>query len=179
MKEGGGLMKRFLLFVLTVIALYGCSDSIQGDDVEIIIDATQFSHLTSDELVSIMGEPESIEDYEWSIPKTNKSVVGKLYVYESNKYEFILFDDIVTRLNVYSGVYWGYDESTFAFESGKNVMKSFGITNTFKNMERKVNTGAVEKYEPVAERIQKVEIHDIREETFGLIRFTYDNQYYE
>lgn len=179
MYEGGCLMKKILSIVLTLLALYGCSDSTQGDDVEMIIDATQFSNLTSDELVNIMGEPESIEDYEWSIPKTNKSIVGKLYIYENNKFEFILFEDTVTRLNAYSGVYWGYDDSTFVFSSGKDVMKSFGITDTYKNMARTVNTGVVEKYEPVTEGIQKVEIHDIKENTFGLIRFTYDSNFYE
>lgn len=173
-------MKKIMLLALMVLTLYGCSDSTKENEVDVIIDATQFSGLSSDALVNIMGEPDLIEDYEWTIPKNGEKIIGKLYVYEKNKFEFLLFDDAVARLNAYSGVYWGYDDSTFAFSSGKDVMKSFGIVSTYKNMARTVNTGVVEKYEPVTEGIQIVEIHDIKDDnTFGLIRFTYDSNFYE
>lgn len=171
-------MKKVLLLALAVFALFGCSESTTESEVDVIIDTTQFSGVSSEELTNVMGEPESIEDYEWKIPSSGKGIVGKLYIYDNNKYEFLLFDDKVARLNVYSGVYWGYDDTTFSFNSGKEVMKSFGIINTYKNMARTVNTGVVEKYEPVTEGVQVVEIHDIKDDTFGLIRFTYDNSFY-
>lgn len=172
-------MKKTLFFILMVLALYGCSDSTKGNDVEVIIDSTQFSGLTSDELVNIMGEPESIEDYEWSIPKTNESVIGKLYIYEKNKYEFVLFDDVVARLNVYSGSYWGYDNSTFEFSTGKEVLKSFGISETYKNIQRTDNTGYMERYKPVSEGIDEVEIYEINDKAFSFIHITYDSDFYD
>lgn len=146
---------------------------------ESVIDATRFSKINSTELVQIMGEPESIEDYEWVIPSTQKSIIGKLYIYEKNKYEFVLFEDIVARLNAYSGVNWGYDESTFHFKTGKDVIKSFGISETYRNMVRTDNTGYMERYKPVAEGVDEVEIYDIDKDTFGFIHITYNSDFYD
>ncbi|MEK4425864.1 hypothetical protein [Solibacillus sp. FSL K6-1523] len=169
-------MKKFMFLVILMCFLAGCTES--KEDVKVIIDTTQFSNISSEKLISIMGEPEKVEDYEWTIPSTQKSIVGKLYIYEKNKYEFVLFDDAVARLNVYSGVYWGYDESTFQFKKGEDVIKAFGILETYKNMARTVNTGLVEKYSPVAKGIDEVGIFEIDNDTFGMARITYNSDFY-
>lgn len=174
-------MKKILLLMLMLVSLVGCSETTQEVATEVIIlDAVPFSKVTSEELVKSMGEPEEIEDYEWSIPATGEKIVGKLYIYEKGRYEFLLFDDVVARLSAQSGAYWGYDDSTFTFNSGSDVLASFGIIET-DAMKRTVNTGFVEKYRPVAEGIEEVEIHDINTDTntFGLIRITYDNSFFD
>ncbi|MER2006723.1 MAG: hypothetical protein ABS939_04650 [Psychrobacillus sp.] len=169
-------MKRLLFLAILMCFVVGCTES--SEDVKVIIDTTQFSKVSSEKLISIMGEPEKIEDYEWTIPSSQKSIVGKLYIYEKNKYEFVLFDDAVARLNIYSGVYWGYDESTFQFKKGKEVIKAFGISETYRNMKQTANTGFTERYSPVAEGIDEVGLFEIANDTFGMARITYDSAFY-
>ncbi len=77
---------NLILTLVILVLLSACSsgNTSKNSDksIEPIIDATQFSKINRAQLVEIMGEPEKIEDYEWSVPKTNKSIVGKLYIYE-------------------------------------------------------------------------------------------------
>lgn len=173
----GCLAIMILSVIFTIMVNSTVTD--EKNTAEPVIDATRFSKINSAELIKIMGEPESIEDYEWAIPSTQKSIVGKLYIYEKNKYEFVLFEDVVARLNAYSGVHWGYDESTFRFKTGKDVMESFGISETYRNMVRTDNTGYMERYKPVAEGIDEVEIYDIDKDTFGSIHITYNSDFYD
>jgi len=143
-----------------------------------IIDATQFSKINTKKLVEIMGKPQSINPYEWVIPKTGQSVVGDLYVYKNNKYEFIVFNDTVTRLNIYSGTYWGYDESTFEYIKDESILQLFGIKDTNRDMRQTKDTGYLKRYERVTDEIYEVEIVEIQDTTFGFAKITYDSNYY-
>jgi len=170
-----------ILTLVILVLLSACSSGNTSKNsnksIEPIIDATQFSKINSAHLVEIMGEPEKIEDYEWSVPKTNKSIVGKLYIYEKNKFEFVLFDDIVTRLNVYSGQYWGYDDSTINFEEKDDIFPLFGIehNNQIKKVE---DTNYALRFSPVSDKIDDVWIQEIKDKTFGIAKFTYDSTYF-
>lgn len=172
---------NMILTLVILVLLSACSSGNTSKNsnksIEPIIDATQFSKINSAHLVEIMGEPEKIEDYEWSVPKTNKSIVGKLYIYEKNKFEFVLFDDIVTRLNVYSGQYWGYDDSTINFEEKDDIFPLFGIehNNQIKKVE---DTNYALRFSPVSDKIDDVWIQEIKDKTFGIAKFTYDSTYF-
>lgn len=170
---------NIILTLIFLVLLSACSsgNTSSGKSIEPIIDATQFSKIKSAQLVEIMGEPEKIEDFEWTVPKTNQSIVGKLYIYEKNKFEFILFDDVVTRLNVYSGQYWGYDDSTMKFEEKDDIFPLFGIE--YNNQIKKVaDTNFALRYSPVSDKIEDVWIQEIEDKTFGIAKFTYDPSYF-
>ncbi|UDK97131.1 hypothetical protein EYB33_12845 [Lysinibacillus sphaericus] len=147
------------------------------EETSVIIDATQFSRINSAQLIEIMGQPEIIEDYEWLVPKTNKNIVGKLYIYEKNKFEFVLFDDTVSRLNVYSGQFWGYDDSTMEFEKNDDIFHLFGIEPS-KQLKKVADTDYALRYKDVSEKIDDMWIQDIKDKTFGIAKFTYDSTYY-
>lgn len=176
------MRKVNVIFTLVILVLLsacstGNTNTSSDKPIEPIIDATQFSKINSTQLVGIMGEPEKIEDFEWTVPKTNQSIVGKLYIYEKNKFEFILFDDVVTRLNVYSGQYWGYDESTFNFEEKDDIFPLFGLE--YDNKIKKVaDTNFALRYTPVSDKIDDVWIQEIEDKTFGIAKITYDPSYF-
>lgn len=147
------------------------------EEKELIIDATQFNRINSAKLVDILGEPESIEDYPWSVPSTGESIVGKLYVYENNKFEFVLFDDQVVRLNVYSGTYWGYDDTTLSFQNENDLFSMFGIKpNT--HLKKIEDTNYALRFSPVSDSVADFWVIDIQNGTFGEARITYNLNYY-
>lgn len=65
------------------------------DAVIPIIDTTQFSRISSEELKSILGEPESID--EW----TYEGYPTTTYTYNSGNDEFMIIDDAVVRFTHY------------------------------------------------------------------------------
>lgn len=171
------IILTLVILVLLSACSSGSTNSSSNKSIEPIIDATQFSKINSTQLVGIMGEPEKIEDFEWTVPKTNQSIVGKLYIYEKNKFEFILFDDIVTRLNVYSGQYWGYDDSIMKFEEKDDIFPLFGIE--YNNQIKKVaDTNFALRYSPVSDKIEDMWIQEIEDKSFGIAKFTYDLTYF-
>lgn len=147
------------------------------EETSIIIDVTQFSRINSAKLIEIMGQPEIIEDFEWLVPSTNKNIAGKLYIYEKNKFEFVLFDDTVARLNVYSGQFWGYDDSTMEFKKNDDIFHLFGIEPS-EQLKKVGDTGYALRYKGVTDEIDDMWIQDIKDKTFGVAKFTYDSTYY-
>ncbi|WP_346234495.1 hypothetical protein MKY04_12580 [Lysinibacillus telephonicus] len=174
-------MKKYILPLplLFILLLFGCgNEQTKVNEEDVIIDAEQFSNITSSELISILGEPQSVEPYEWKVPSTNQSIVGDLYTYEEGKYEFILFDDNVVRLSINSGSYWGYDESTFGFIDNESILQLFGISDTYDDMRKTEDNGLMQRYERVSEGVSRVEIYEIQNDTFGFARITYNESYY-
>ncbi|MFF2179421.1 hypothetical protein ACFVT8_23660 [Lysinibacillus sp. NPDC058147] len=167
------------LFFLVILSACSSENSSESSDksIEPIINATQFSKINSAQLVEIMGKPEKVENYEWLVPKTKQSIVGKLYIYEKNKFEFLLFDDVVTRLNVYSGQYWGYDDSTMNFEKKDDIFPLFGIEPN-KQLKKVADTNYALRYSPVSDKIDDVWIQEIEDKNFGIAKFTYDSNYF-
>ncbi|WP_419962107.1 hypothetical protein [Psychrobacillus sp. BM2] len=171
-------MKKVLVLVCMVLLLSACGNSNETNSkVDVLVDANQFARITSEELVALMGEPESIEDYEWSVPKTGESIVGKLYIYQKNKFEFVIFENSVARLNVYSGKYWGYDDSVIEFQSKEDIFSMFNIepNNNLKKIE---DTNYALRFSPVSDTVADVWIQDIKENTLGVAKITYNLNYF-
>ncbi|MGG0663404.1 hypothetical protein ABE042_04770 [Viridibacillus arvi] len=173
------LFKIYSLLLVVTVLLIGCSNATGSEKEEIkpIIDATQFSRISSKELISIMGKPESIEKYEWSVPKTGKNIVGKIYIYEKNKYEFILFKNKVTRLNVYSGTYMDYDDSKFGFKNEEDIFSMFDIKPN-ENIRKVADSNYALRFSPVSDNVADVWIQEIKDNTFGIAKITYNLNYF-
>lgn len=173
----------FFVFITAIAIIFGENNQNTNQTVneennkEVIIDVNKFSRVSSDKLVSLMGEPEKIEDYEWLIPTTGENIVGKVYIYDQNKYEFILFDDAVARLNVYSGKYMGYDESTMNFDNEEDIFAMFGIkpNSYFKKI---ADTNYALRYSPVSDTVADVWIQEINDKSFEIAKITYNLNYY-
>lgn len=149
----------------------------ETDKVDKLIDANQFSRISAEELVDIMGEPNSIEDYEWRVPKTGESIVGKLYIYEDNKYEFILFDNQLVRLNVYSGSFMWNSEEKFTFENEESIFKMFNISPN-EHLKKVVDNNLTLRYTPVSDKVAEVWIQEIENNQFEIAKITYNLNYF-
>ncbi|MCH7321786.1 hypothetical protein LZ480_07750 [Solibacillus sp. MA9] len=170
---------KIIAVVFFLFTLVACSseNTSKSKTVEQVIDVTQFNKISSSELVKIMGEPEQIEDFEWTVPKNNQSIVGKLYIYEGNKYEFILFDDILVRANIYSGDYIGHDNTIMSFEEKEDIFPMFGISPN-SSMRKEADTNYALRYERVSDDVEGVWILEIENKNFGIAKFTYDSNYF-
>lgn len=185
MKKGcligcGGIFGLFIILIIIGIIVGGIknvNDSTSKEPKELMIDVNQFSKISSAELVEKLGDPEKIEDYEWRVPRTNESIVGKMYIYEQNKYEFILFDDSVARLNIYSGTFMGYDDTVMTFEKEQDIFDMFGIEPN-NHLKKIADTNYALRFSPVSDTVADLWIESINGNEFEIAKITYNLNYY-
>jgi len=127
-----------------------------------IIDATQFSRISSEELKSILGEPESADEWTYETYPTTT------YTYNSGNDEFMIIDDAVVRFTHYGKT---------AYKSNGEIFTLFGITPSEETV-KAADTGVVLRYRLVSDKIADVWILDIEEKTFDIIKITYNLKYF-
>ncbi|WP_312129689.1 hypothetical protein [Lysinibacillus capsici] len=178
-----GALIGLILMIVLIMVIGGNSNNEDNksekdkEQSKVIIDATQFSRINTAKLVEIMGEPESIDEYMWLVPSTGKEIPAKTYIYENNRYEFMVIEDTVTRMNVYSGKYMGYDDTTLKFKNEDDLFAIFNI-KTNQNLKKIADTGAALRYTPVSDNIAELWVVDIEENSFGVAKITYNLNYY-
>lgn len=153
------------------------------DTGSLIIDATQFSRISVDELYSIMGEPDSVED--WMNTTSRGAFPMQRHLYNNTGepvYEFITYQDVVVKLNLYSEMYYNNTGELFTYDPDnvQSILSDYNIQPAadFKEV---VNNGFTAKYSPVSENVAAVEIFDMNEadKTYGCIYFTYNLNYFD
>ncbi|MEI8200548.1 MAG: hypothetical protein WCG21_10830 [Eubacteriales bacterium] len=127
-----------------------------------IVDATQFSRITSEELKSILGEPESVD--EW----TYEGYPTITYTYNSDNDEFMIIDDAVVRFTHYGKT---------VYNSNSEIFTLFGIMPS-KEIVKAADTGTALRYHNVSDKIADVWILDIEDKTFDIIKITYNLNYF-
>ncbi|WP_106767783.1 hypothetical protein [Paenibacillus faecalis] len=135
-------------------------------DDSMIIDANKFSKISPDELVSIMGEPELIEDANFKLSET-RSYKTKYYSYENNTYEFMIIDNEVVRFTYYGG----------KFEEGneEEVFKKFNIS-TGPNLKKVAETPAALRFQMVNDKIADFWI--TYTDDISIYKITYNMNYF-
>lgn len=175
-------MKKSILFLVTILCLLfltACSSTQETSKVsKKIIDANQFSLIKTAELRKIMGEPEKIEGIAGMNPSTKEKVSGKVYIYQKNKYDFIIFDDKVVRMNVYSDKYNNSSKESIAFNDEKDIFSMFGITPSGE-MQKVADTGYALRWKRVSDKVADVWIVDLDKEkkTFDNAKIIYSSYY--
>lgn len=170
-------MKKLISLMLLLLLIAGCSNQTKETNIEPIIDANQFSRISSEQLVQIMGEPESISDFEWTIPTTGENIVGKLYVYEQNKFEFVLFEDEVVRMTYYSGNYMGYDDSSVSFKDEEEIFSLFNIAPN-EHLKKIKDTNFALRFTPVSDKVAELWVQEIQNDQFDIAKVTYNLNYF-
>lgn len=155
----------------------GESSTKTDDNVQVIIKAEDYSRITPEELKTKMGEPTSIEDYPFVASSSGKTIDGTLYTFENGKFEFIVADNMVVRLHVNSGEYWGYDDSTFEYLGENSVFQMFNITPS-DNLLKTADTGVALRFSPVNSKVADLWLHSIEGDTFGSAYITYNLNYF-
>ncbi|WP_373739874.1 hypothetical protein [Jeotgalibaca porci] len=157
------------LFVLVWFSLLvGCGNTSANEtdkNLEVLIDVTEYSMVSSSDLVTDLGEPDKIEE---------NYMGGTLYSYTDDlgHFEFILHDDSVTRMTVYSNDYWNNEGENFPYH-GIDTVKTIGIEE-LKPTAKKKDTGSTLIISPVSDNVADVQFHDIEEDEFGMMKITYN-----
>jgi len=149
---------------------YNTSNEVQ--DVDLIVDASQFSRITSAELVNVLGEPNNIENWNYKITES-KSYDAVTYTYQNDQvYEFMLIDDQVVRFTIDSS------SAPINFKNEGEIFPMFGITPS-ENLKKIQTAPSIIRYHLVSNKIAEVWIPDVKDESFGMIKFTYNLNYFD
>lgn len=175
-------MKKIILLLILLMSIVGVgcsnSDSVKSNIVEepIYIDVNQFSRISSEELIGIMGEPNSREDW------NNSTDRGKflIEIYEYDGYAFFIADDSVVRMNIYSEKYYNLDGEGIEFSSEEGIFDMLNIPVDYDKIKRTQDTGFALRYSPVSDKVADVWCIGIDKEkgTIEEMKVTFDLNYF-
>ena len=142
------------------------------EQIDVIVNAVEFAGLSEDELVKLLGEPESKE--KWNYKSLNGQTYKAItYVYDNGNQEFLFIDGKVVRFTFYG--------SGQKYKDGKHALALFGI-EPGPNITEVGNSSAALRYQRVHETMNIDEfwlIEDIGEDnTIGTVKITYDSRYF-
>lgn len=168
-----------MLVISLCAILSACNSAIDSEPPVVIEDAEQFSNITKDELKAIMGEPVTEESWTNKTSKGDFDVITLLYDKDSNHYEFIIADDTVVRLSIYSNNYWNGTGDRFSvFGEKKDICKSFNIT-LGENVKKITDNNFTYTLSPVNDKIAEFDVQDIDSDTYGFVKITYNLNYFD
>lgn len=177
-------MFRYLLFAF-IVFISGCGTStvnVDAESIEPIFNSIKYSRLSSGELIEKLGEPSSKE--EWSNNTPNGDVLLTTYAYDisENHFEFIVADDSVVRVSIYSNAYWNNNGEHFIYNNKdkSDLRYLFGISeikDTAKIKDSNVNY----EISPVSDTVANFFVGEISEKdkTFGCAKITYNIKYFD
>jgi len=180
----------FIMIGLAVLSYIENPEEFSGDDeepeetsVEVIDDVAKYSRIPTDDLVEMMGEPETIET--WTKQTNNYGdfeVTTYGYDKDGMRYEFIVGDDAVVRLSIYSNDYWNGEGERFSYNEDNKVdtMDVFGVEWS-DNARKLVDNNITYKIISVSDKIAHFMASDIdtEDKTFGFVKVTYNVKYFD
>ena len=192
-------MKKFIIMVLISSIFVGCGNNsnysddnyktndytesniniddidIVDADVDIIIDSKQFSLISSDELIKLMGQPSYIEY--WNYTTSKGTFPTKTYNYNTDYYyEFLVINDMVVRMNCYSLKYWNGNGEDIKYLSKDNIPLMFGIDE---KVDSPLYTGYAVRWSNLTGSVKDVWAIDVDDtnKTMSGVKITYDELY--
>lgn len=169
-----------VLLVLLISIITSCSspDS-EGTGItedSIYIDVNQFSRITEEELIEIMGEPKAKN--EWN--NTTERGEFLIEILEYDGYDFFIADDSVVRMNIYSDKYYNFDKEGIKFTSEEGIFQMLNIPVNQGKIKRTVDTGHSLRYSPVSDKVADVWCIGIDEEVNSIeeIKVTFNLNYF-
>lgn len=193
-KKGQGCIIPVFISLIIFIALIQITTSVKNNDadsktgseqektsdiINVIEDVTVFSRITVDELKNIMGEPQFEEKWTSSTSKGDFEVTTLAYDKNSNHYEFIIADNSVVRLTIYSNQYFNNEGDLFSYSGDKdNMLKMFNV-ETENDAKVTVDNNVTYRVSPVNSKIADFDVQDIAGTEFGLVKITYNLKYFD
>ena len=154
------------------------ANSIETKKTQTIDDVTQYSNISVKELKELMGEPVLKDNWTNKTSKGNFKFTTFEYDKDTRHYEFIIYKKKVVRVTIYSGDYWTNDGNKFQYDG--NVNSIFDMFNVVPDeTARKKDTGFAYVLTPVNDKIAKFHIQNIKKQTFGLVKVTYNLNYFD
>lgn len=191
-KKKSGCLKFFIIILfgcmllsyISVITYEENGDGQQDEqksknnkDESIIINAEQFWRISPEQLIEIMGEPEEIEERDFDTGVDTYPSIS--YKYEDGRYNFLIIENCVVKLTVYSPKYKESNGEGFTYKSENQIFTMFGIKMSNDTV-RTANTGYALRYQLVTDKIEDFWVTDIDSEnkTFNIVNITYDQGYF-
>lgn len=171
------IIKGILIFYVIILGfmlinsiLYPNSD--ESKEVQVIFNASEYSRISTDELISKMGEPKSVED--WNNETSKGTFQMQIYTYEKDGiyYEFITADNAVVKVHFFGE--WAYDKDK------KDMPAMFGVEKSDRT-KKTVDNGITYKLSPVSDKVAEFEVYNINkdEKTFDTVYVTYNLKYFD
>lgn len=146
----------------------------QEASVSVVLDCSQFSRISTEDLFAKLGEPTRTE--EWTNQTAKGDFPMKIYSFSFDGFygEFIVYEDTVVKLRLFADAPWQVEGKS------DNIFAMFGITPG-DNAKKTVDTGATHKFSPVSDTVAEVEFFNFDEEekTFDTVYVTYDLNYFD
>ena len=175
-----------LLAIGLIFTLLGCGsasttkESTYKDVVtEVIIGANQFSRITPEDLISIMGKTSDIDKWNYTSPN-GQVYEATTYTYNNGVcYEFIVIDNSVVRFTFHSEKYNGVNGKSIKFNDTNDLLPMFGITPS-NSIKKVADTGVALKYHLVSDKIAEFWVVDIDKanKSFDTAKITYNLNYF-
>lgn len=142
-----------------------------GDTENNLCDVEQFANITGEELIALLGEPDSISDGTcngaFEIPcvyynYNNNEILGEV--------SFVLVNNEVVRFTSY--------KDDYEYSGKGSVLEDFGIEEG-ENSTVVADAGAALRYRCPSDVVDDFWINLIEDDTFGFLQVTYEMMYYE
>ncbi len=147
----------------------------QEENVSVVFDCSKYSRISTDELKNELGEPTNMED--WNNQTSKGEFPMQIYTYNFEGFygEFILYEDTVIKVRLFSDAQWKVEGS-----NSDNIFAMFGIVPG-KHAKKTVDTGTTYKFSPVSDKVAEVEFYNYDKEnkTFNTIYVTYNLNYFD
>lgn len=147
----------------------------QEEQIPVVLDCSNFSKISLDELKNELGEPERTDDWNNQTSKGDFQMQILTYDFDGFYGEFILYENTVVKLRLFSESQWQVEGS-----NSDNIFAMFGIVPG-KNIKRTVNTGVTHKFSPVSDKVAEIEVYnyDRENKSFDTVYVTYDLSYFD
>lgn len=173
----------FALFTYVIVSnfLRITSVPITTETFTQIEDVKKYSLISVEELKNLFGEPN--DEGTWTNLTSHGDVELTTLEYDinSNHYEFVIGDGLVVRLSIYSNQYWNRQGELFSYSSDNKdeILEMFGVTpDGTANLV--CDNSFTYRYTPANDLIKDFNVQEIdsANKTFGFIKVTYDQTYF-
>ena len=173
------ILKRNILILIGLVGiilyLTGCNKEVSAPKVEVnpVLDVTQFSNMTQNDLLAKLGEP--LRKDEWiAKSRTGKGYPATSFHYEIDHVpiEFISIDQTIVRLDVLN---LEHDEYKLKIKEHQDILPLIGITPS-DDMKVSVENSVTARYATVNDKVDDVWA-TLNHETVDSLRVTFDSSY--
>lgn len=163
-----------LAAILSMTSFAACGNN-TPDEVSVVMDCTKYNGMSTESLKSELGEPKRIEDWENETSKGAFQMQIYSYDLDETYSEFIIYDNAVVKLRLFSNSQWQIEGSKF-----DNIFAMFGITPD-KSARKIVDNGITYKFSPVSDDVEEIDFYnyDKNDRTFDTVYVTYDLAYFD
>jgi len=166
------MVKKVIILIsiiLLCLVIYGCSTPTESsNNVDPVLDVTQFFRITSEQLIDLIGEPKEVDKWNYEKADGNVYPITSYYYDILGECEFLVIDNKVARLNI---------NNEMQFKNEKDIFRMFGIVIT-DNIKKVADTGYALRYSPVSDKVADLWITNINDKKFDNVKITYDLRYF-